>query len=77
MGVSINLVVKRSFINLEMAQANTNVNDFQLIIHMSIKLTSTILECCVTFSGVKLSIRSFVLFIIESDLIIKIIKKFQ
>ena len=26
----------------------------------------TILECCVTFSGVKLSIRSFVLFIYEN-----------
>ena len=26
----------------------------------------SILECCVTFSGVKLSIRSFVLFIIEA-----------
>ena len=25
----------------------------------------SILECCVTFSGVKLSIRSFVLFIIK------------
>ena len=28
----------------------------------------TILECCVTFSGVKLSIRSFVLFINMSDI---------
>ena len=26
----------------------------------------SILECCVTFSGVKLSIRSFVLFVVET-----------
>ena len=39
----------------------------------------SILECCVTFSGVKLSIRSFVLFIIayiltpcDSDVILKV-----
>ena len=29
----------------------------------------SILECCVTFSGVKLSIRSFVLFLHETRLI--------
>ena len=39
MGVSINLVIKRSFIDLETAQANGNVIEvFKLIIHT--KLTS-------------------------------------
>ena len=32
-------------------------------VELSLRVVVTILECCVTFSGVKLSIRSFVLFI--------------
>ena len=31
-------------------------------VELSLRVVVTILECCVTFSGVKLSIRSFVLF---------------
>ena len=33
-------------------------------VELPLRVVVTILECCVTFSGVKLSIRSFVLFII-------------
>ena len=32
-------------------------------VELPLRVVVTILECCVTFSGVKLSIRSFVLFI--------------
>ena len=32
-------------------------------VELSLHVVVTILECCVTFSGVKLSIRSFVLFL--------------
>ena len=42
MGVSVNLVTKSSFIDLETVQANWNVNDLQLIIRTQIKLTSTL-----------------------------------
>ena len=31
-------------------------------VELPLRVVVTILECCVTFSGVKLSIRSFVLF---------------
>ena len=34
-------------------------------VELPLRVVVTILECCVTFSGVKLSIRSFVLFIIR------------
>ena len=34
-------------------------------VELPLRVVVTILECCVTFSGVKLSIRSFVLFISE------------
>ena len=40
MSVSINLVIKLSLIDLEMAQPNRNPNDLQLIIYMPIKLAS-------------------------------------
>ena len=33
-------------------------------VELPLRVVVTILECCVTFSGVKLSIRSFVLFIL-------------
>ena len=33
-------------------------------VELPLRVVVTILECCVTFSGVKLSIRSFVLFIV-------------
>ena len=32
-------------------------------VELPLRVVVTILECCVTFSGVKLSIRSFVLFL--------------
>ena len=38
-------------------------------VELPLRVVVTILECCVTFSGVKLSIRSFVLFIIWRNLI--------
>ena len=38
-----------------------SAGDWQLL--LPLRVVVTILECCVTFSGVKLSIRSFVLFI--------------
>ena len=31
-------------------------------VELPLRVVVTILECCVTFSGVKLSIRSFILF---------------
>ena len=34
-------------------------------VELPLRVVVTILECCATFSGVKLSIRSFVLFIPE------------
>ena len=34
-------------------------------VELPLRVVVTILECCVTFSGVKLSIRSFVLFIVS------------
>ena len=39
-------------------------------VELPLHVVVTILECCVTFSGVKLSIRSFVLFIIIIIIII-------
>ena len=36
----------------------------------------SILECCVTFSGVKLSIRSFVLFLFVLDIYICLVSAF-
>ena len=33
-------------------------------VELPLRVVVTILECCVTFSGVKLSIRSFVLFLL-------------
>ena len=33
-----------------------------MAVELPLRVVVTILECCVTFSGVKLSIRSFVLF---------------
>ena len=36
-------------------------------VELPLRVVVTILECCVTFSGVKLSIRSFVLFICNKD----------
>ena len=36
-------------------------------VELPLRVVVTILECCVTSSGVKLSIRSFVLFVIPSD----------
>ena len=35
-------------------------------VELPLRVVVTILECCVTFSGVKLSIRSFVLFLLAS-----------
>ena len=35
-------------------------------VELPLRVVVTILECCVTFSGVKLSIRSFVLFMQRS-----------
>ena len=35
-------------------------------VELPLRVVVTILECCVTFSGVKLSIRSFVLFLASS-----------
>ena len=35
-------------------------------VELPLRVVVTILECCVTFSGVKLSIRSFVLFICKA-----------
>ena len=35
-------------------------------VELPLRVVVTILECCVTFSGVKLSIRSFVLFLCSS-----------
>ena len=37
-------------------------------VELPLRVVVTILECCVTFSGVKLSIRSFVLFICSLNL---------
>ena len=34
-------------------------------VELPLRVVVTILECCVTFSGVKLSIRSFVLYLYE------------
>ena len=34
-------------------------------VELPLRVVVTILECCVTFSGVKLSIRSFVLFMLK------------
>ena len=36
-------------------------------VELPLRVVVTILECCVTFSGVKLSTRSFVLFITSSN----------
>ena len=36
-------------------------------VELPLRVVVTILECCVTFSGVKLSIRSFVLFLTEGS----------
>ena len=36
-------------------------------VELPLRVVVTILECCVTFSGVKLSIRSFVLFMSEEQ----------
>ena len=38
-------------------------------VELPLRVVVTILECCVTFSGVKLSIRSFVLFICCKDIL--------
>ena len=38
-------------------------------VELPLRVVVTILECCVTFSGVKLSIRSFVLFIYKYSFI--------
>ena len=38
-------------------------------VELPLRVVVTILECCVMFSGVKLSIRSFVLFIMNRPLI--------
>ena len=37
-------------------------------VELPLRVVVTILECCVTFSGVKLSIRSFVIFLISHEL---------
>ena len=36
-------------------------------VELPLRVVVTILECCITFSGVKLSIRSFVLFLLIAD----------
>ena len=38
-----------------------------MAVELPLRVVVTILECCVTFSGVKLSIRSFVLFYLVSS----------
>ena len=42
---------------------NISRNLFPLLVELPLRVVVTILECCVTFAGVKLSIRSFVLFL--------------
>ena len=38
------------------------IKSIKVGVELPLRVVVTILECCVTFSGVKLSIRSFVLF---------------
>ena len=42
---------------------NISRNLFPLLVELPLRVVVTILECCVTYAGVKLSIRSFVLFL--------------
>ena len=59
--LALNILILSSFyISMDLS---TNYFVHLVGVELPLRVVVTILECCVTFSGVKLSIRSFVLFL--------------
>ena len=63
------LILSIFYISMDLS---TNYFAHLVGVELPLRVVVTILECCVTFSGVKLSIRSFVLFLCHHHLMFHI-----